>query len=132
MIKRYGEEVLREAIRLRGEAEQTAKFAEEVGEALAAVHHFKHHRPGVNLKSVMDELADVVIMTSQMAIIAHHEEYRFGGNYPMDAIGMLNAAIDGKLKRLERLNAEKAQVLADRLSALEAVAAMEGSEDECC
>lgn len=75
-----------------GTVEQTARAIEELAELQVAFMHWRRGHPGVPASSVRSEIADVVIVALQLAMM-------FGVEGTIEELG-------AKTKRLEQLVAE--------------------------
>ena len=60
-------EVAKKAISIWGEDSQIRHLHEEVGELIVAINHFKRGR--VSKEAVQEEIADVILMAYEMAVI---------------------------------------------------------------
>ena len=81
-----GDDICKKALAKYGEEHQTMKAFEEFGELMAAI---SQHRDGrCEKKDVVTEIADVMVMTTQLALIYGYED--------------VEREVSRKLERLEK------------------------------
>ena len=109
-------ELLQKAINVYGAVAQTDMAIEEMGELIVAINHYRRGRVGMD--AVEEEIADVMIMMKQLAMIYGEAGVEIFSEKKMQRLEQRLTIHEAKYKENQN-NPKKASGMAARLEAMQ-------------